>query len=415
MLPKHQLFYVIGGFYFCLFAFLAFLLSLPGIGISNTEASPYRILGWVSYCAIESFGSIGVSLFWAFTNSTIDLAGAKKSYGLIVAGAQTGAIAGPTLVNMYAQSMGIPFCYLCGACCMGGMCGIVYLYTERYGSSGKVKSSKKGSAGLVEGLQLFYDHTYVKGIFALSCLFMVEVTILDYTMKVLAKEEFDLAHPDDPHAASQAFAAFMGRFGQSANGLSFCFSLLGTSFVIRRLGLSRTLVLFPTTCLAAVCAVYTAPSLQMVFLVMLTLKGLSYSLNNPCKELLYQPTNAAVKFKAKSWIDVFGARGSKAAGSVVTNAFSDSAVNLVNYGGLVAMGVAGFLIYVATYMGGKFEEFVETGHIVGEDNQDVPTADKEVVMALGQNADDTSCGLEEEGQAPGAGGSGKAERDGVSV
>lgn len=27
-----------------------------------------------------------------------------------------------------------------------------------------------------------YD--YIKGIFAMSCLFMVEVTILDYTMKV---------------------------------------------------------------------------------------------------------------------------------------------------------------------------------------------------------------------------------------
>lgn len=56
--------------------------------IYNTNASPYRILGWVSYCAIESFGSIGVSLFWAFTNSTYNLEGAKKSYGLMVACAQ---------------------------------------------------------------------------------------------------------------------------------------------------------------------------------------------------------------------------------------------------------------------------------------------------------------------------------------
>ena len=32
-------------------------------------------IGWFSYCAIESFGSIGVSLFWAFVNATIDLEG----------------------------------------------------------------------------------------------------------------------------------------------------------------------------------------------------------------------------------------------------------------------------------------------------------------------------------------------------
>ena len=42
---------------------------------------------------------------------------------------------------------------------------------------------------------------------------------------------------------------------------------------------------------------------------MLLLKGFSYCLNNPCKEILYQPTSSNVKFKAKSWIGVFGARG----------------------------------------------------------------------------------------------------------
>lgn len=44
----------------------------------------------------------------------------------------------------------------------------------------------------------------------------------------------------------------------------------------------------------------TAPFfLQVVFLAMILLKGFSYSLNNPCKEILYQPTNSAVKFKCK--------------------------------------------------------------------------------------------------------------------
>lgn len=40
-------------------------------------------------------------------------------------------------------------------------------------------------AGVLEGFQLFLKYDYIKGIFAMSCLFMVEVTILDYMMKVL--------------------------------------------------------------------------------------------------------------------------------------------------------------------------------------------------------------------------------------
>jgi AAA family ATP:ADP antiporter len=51
---------------------------------------------------------------------------------------------------------------------------------------------------------------------------------------------------------------------------------------------------------------------------------MSYALNNPCKEMLYQPTSSSVKFKCKSWIDTFGARGCKATGSLVTNAFANS-------------------------------------------------------------------------------------------
>lgn len=41
-------------------------------------------------------------------------------------------------------------------------------------------------AGVLEGFQLFLKYDYIKGIFAMSCLFMVEVTILDYTMKVIS-------------------------------------------------------------------------------------------------------------------------------------------------------------------------------------------------------------------------------------
>lgn len=49
---------------------------------------------------------------------------------------------------------------------------------------------------------------------------------------------------------------------------------------------------------------------------MMFLKALSYSLNNPCKEMLYNPTSTDVKFKAKSWIDIFGQRGASDTGCI---------------------------------------------------------------------------------------------------
>jgi len=69
--------------------------------------------------------------------------------------------------------------------------------------------------------------------------------------------------------------------------------------------------------------------LQIVFLVMMVIKGMSYALLNPTKEILYQMTGSNVKFKCKSWIDTFGQRGSKAGGSLITNAFANSMADLV--------------------------------------------------------------------------------------
>merc|ERR1719276_488302 len=99
----------------------------------------------------------------------------------------------------------------------------------------KDKKSKKKKAGVLEGIHLFIKHNYVKGIFAISCLFMVEVTIVDYTMKVLARDHFANLYPcvsgqscwdyvsNAPNGmssdATAAFTTFMGLFGQATNCL----------------------------------------------------------------------------------------------------------------------------------------------------------------------------------------------------
>lgn len=70
------------------------VLRTAPLGLANWEGRPARIVGWVSFVAIESYGSLAVALFWAFTNATVDLEGAKASYGLVIAGAQIGAIIG---------------------------------------------------------------------------------------------------------------------------------------------------------------------------------------------------------------------------------------------------------------------------------------------------------------------------------
>ena len=426
-LKKHTLFYIFGMFYFALFTCIAGLLMHPNIGLPNQSASKGRILGWVSYCSIESFGSVMVSLFWSFANSNFNLESAKASYGLLVATAQIGSIIGPTIVQFYAESLGVAKVYFMGALAILLLQGTMYIYVGVFGTSETKQSDgdalatgsstataaekpKKNKAGVLEGLHLFVQHNYVKGIFAISCLFMVEVTIIDFTMKRLAKDHFSNLYPcvrgnscwdGSPQGmsaeATAAFTTFMGLFGTATNTLSFLLSFFGTSAIIRKLGLRLALLLFPTLCLIVIIVVRLQPTLYTVFAAMMILKASSYALNNPTKEMLYQPTSSAVRYKAKSWIDIFGARGSKAMGSVVTNAFSNSASDLVQNGSLVGMAVASFLIWNARFMGRSFEKYVESGYIVGEDENDGLEGSGSFELAEDQNErNDTSCALDDD-------------------
>ena len=407
-MPKHHLFYIFGTFYFFLFATIALCLMNDSIGLANKHVNENRILGWISYCSIESFGSVMVSLFWSFANSNIRLETAKASYGVMVALAQIGSICGPTIVNVYGTTWGPAKCYLLGSFFMLLLQGTMYSYIRAYGTMEQPKK-KKARAGITEGLVLFWEHNYVKGVFAISCLFMVEVTIVDFTMKVLAQDFFAKEFPCDINSdcydketgeyglteeATNSITSFMGLFGMATNSLSFLFSLLGTSAVIRYLGLRWTLLLFPSLCLMVIIFVRLHPTLYVVFGAMMLLKGFSYALNNPTKEILYQPTSAAVRYKAKSWIDIFGARGSKALGSLVTNAFSHSSAALVANGSLVGMAVASFLIWNARFMGKKFEEYTESGYIVGDESN---PESQNIEMAVGQNeGEETSCAIAED-------------------
>jgi ATP:ADP antiporter, AAA family len=68
-------------------------------------------------------------------------------------------------------------------------------------------------------------------------------------------------YPDDPQMALRGFAAFMGRFGQVTNTISFAFSLFGTGFVIEHFGLTATMLSFPVLMLICTALAWVSPDL----------------------------------------------------------------------------------------------------------------------------------------------------------
>ena len=78
IVPRHRLFAVICGAYSALFVATAVMLTSTTHGLVGPDGqpippSPERWLGWIHYFAIESYGSLVVSLFWQYLNSQVNL------------------------------------------------------------------------------------------------------------------------------------------------------------------------------------------------------------------------------------------------------------------------------------------------------------------------------------------------------
>ena len=115
VVSKPALFHIISFLFGTIMLILSAFLSKPEYGFGNDGMKgPHQVIGWLTYFAVEAYGSLMVALFWSFTNSIMDLEEAKGVYGLIIAIAQIGAILGSTLATN-AHSFGIPTLFVMGS------------------------------------------------------------------------------------------------------------------------------------------------------------------------------------------------------------------------------------------------------------------------------------------------------------
>ena len=347
LFEKQNLVYLITSIYGVLFVGITYYLMHPTIGLANVIPGRNRIFGWFIYFIIESFGSIVVALFWSFVASSVDSSSAKRGYPIIIFGAQLGAVLG-TIIDLQVGRVGIPllFCVVIAGVFLVPILTAFFmrLYSSTHQSSSAFSSKEapqsKGT-GPIQGLRLLCTRPYLVGILGLSTLYTVIETILDLQMYQLANQVFL-----SPEKVTE-FSAF---YGLCANILSLVFSVVGTSFFIREFGLTACLVLYPLTVAIAVCTVWAYPMLWVFVGAIVTIKGLSYALNNPCKEIMYIPTSKDIRFKTKSWIDTFGARSAKGIGGLVVAAFP-LVSDLIAYGSMISLGIIGVWIGSAFFVG----------------------------------------------------------------
>ena len=351
---KQTLTYIICTFYSLTFAIITYCIAHKTLGLANTATDKFRFIGWITYITIESFGTLVVALFWSFVASNFDSQTAKRGYPLIVFGAQFGSLSGALLTTQVSR-FGITTLMIVTCLAIIIVPFGIKNFSKNYLSNEQLQSQHSiQPTGPLEGLRLLFAKSYLMGILAVSTLFEVINILLEIQMMRLADASFH--RPEE-------ILAFLGYFGLAVNFFAFLFALFGTSFFMRKLGLRKSLTFFPILVGLVIMYAWKFHHLWTLFGSLVVTKGLAYTLNNPCKEIMYIPTSNDIKFKTKSWIDVFGARSAKGFGGFIAT-FFPIASELIVYGSLFSLVITGIWIPTAFYVSRTHKHLVDNNIII---------------------------------------------------
>ncbi len=363
--PRQKVFYILASVYTVLTLGFAWAFAHPGIGLENTMQDPSRVIGWAWYVFVESYGSLIVALFWAFTADTTTTDSAKRGFPVIALFGQLGNILGPTIMN--TRTLGFANSAPIVAMCAGliAATGVLFWWFIQvtpaaqlvgYQQNRKVEE-KKEEPSFFEGLRLLLTKSYLLGIFLIISFYEVIVTVIDIHFKITTFEVF----PSE--GASQAFLSDYARY---VGYVATVCVLLGINNIQRRLGMRASLVLLPFLVATAVTTVYMNPhALNIAMWIMVFSKAINYALNQPTLKQLYIPTSVDTRYKAQAWIEMFGSRGSKAVGSFWSGFRNVVGLNPFMFVTLVtSLGVVGCWIFVATYVSKMYNEAVENDEVV---------------------------------------------------
>ncbi|MBT4856420.1 hypothetical protein HOM50_01080 [bacterium] len=373
---KQTLFYIICTGYAIFFAAIGILLGIKlTMGSACLGKTVLASTGWLVYLGTESFGSLIITLFWSFVVSISTNDEAKKGFPLIIAGGQLGAIIGSAL-NLFTEQLGGTWIlFIIAALAISIIIPLIRHFMKVIPENeliGNVKAHKSEDRkegfieGFMTGIQLLFTEPYLVGILTISTIYDIASQIMDYQMHSLA-DVSPFFHGE------VGFSQFQGIYGITTNSLSFLIALLGTGFLFRKFGVRRCLLIYPLVFAAIVLSflgLYTNFDLsihQLLFMslgAMIIIKTVSFTINNPAKDILYIPTSRDARFKTKGWIDMFGSRTTKMFGSRITDFLKYNFSDLIVYGSLISLGVIGFWIIAAILVGKKNEKLVATGEII---------------------------------------------------
>lgn len=311
--------------------------------------TPAVSLNWAFYLFGDLWSTLWVTTFWAYLNEMTATEQSKRLYGLIGGGGVIGGLVGTTLVATLVEGVGATT-LIFGAVAMTVLLGLITLRIEALASStgaaigrgrgvdrlrAEETTEKQGNAAL-EGAKLALASKYLFAIVMIVFLYEFASQILDYQYKT-ALEAIE---------GEEATSAFFARIGVVVNTISVVTQFLLVSFVIRKFGLTTALLVLPVAMLLASGVYFAVPVLWAASMLTVADNGFSYSINQTSREMLFVPTSADVKYKARAFANMFVQRFGKGIAILMALGLTAFPVRMLTIPAIAVIAIwAGFALY----------------------------------------------------------------------
>lgn len=308
--------------------YLLLVLAPAAVGVTS---------GQVFYVWFSVFNLFATMLFWALMADRFSLAQSKRLFALIAVGGTLGAIAGPWLASMLAKPLGTPALLLVSAAFLLMALGAAW-FLSRSGVRDEARLAQDhaiigGSAW--EGLKAVFQSRYLLGIAAYVVIMAVMATLLYFTrLQMVAALGTDV----------DARTALFARIDLITQVTTLVLQAVVAGHVMRRLGVSVTLMLLPLTVMLGFVGLAMVGSLAALIVFESAFRAVQRALTRPARETLYTVVSREDKYKSKAFIDTFGYRGGDVVGAQVEGVLSRLVMGLA---GLVSVAIPLALVWAA--------------------------------------------------------------------
>jgi AAA family ATP:ADP antiporter len=269
---------------------------------------PGTVQSVLFYVFVDIMGVVLVEQFWSLTNSIYTTPEGKTWFGIVGSGGLVGGVAGGWAAALLIKHTPLktPDLLVISA----GIILLISVLTWAMGRIGLYCEVERANhtPPPTHGWQSLGQSRYFLLIAALLLLAQIASPFIEYQF---------LNTVERAYTEMDARTAFLSMFFGTMGLISIGINVVITPLVTRFLGTIAGLLVQPVMMGLCSWGFLLHPTLFFSGATKISDRALSYSINRASKELLYVPVDPVLIYQAKAWIDMFGYRTFKVAGSVL--------------------------------------------------------------------------------------------------